>query len=176
MAAAELPEGLEEGRHLTLPRPDLGAWARAALLLTLAAIAALALANAFGQRSSTTTTAAPAATLTVTAPDRVRGGLLYQTRFTIVAHMPVERLHLVLSPGWADGVTLNTLEPSPGQEGSRNGRLSLSYGTLDPGQRLDVFGDWQVNPTTVDSRDVYADVYDGGQLLVRVHRKFTLLP
>ena len=176
MAAAELPEGLTPERHVVFPRVDAGAWARRFLLAIFAVIVALALANVFGQEDSNTTVAAPAATLTVRAPDRLRGGLIYQTEFTVVAHRPLERVHLVLSAGWIDGLTLNTLEPNPGQEGSRDGRLSLSYGTLDPGERLQVFADWQVNPVTVDRRDVYADVYDGGELLARVHRKLTILP
>lgn len=145
-------------------------------MVLLFAIPAAALINVFGQRASSTTAAAPAATLTVRAPERLRGGLLYQTAFTIVAHRHIERLHLVLSESWLDGLTLNTIEPAPGQEGSRNGRLSLSYGTLDPGQRIVVFMDWQVNPTTVKNRGVDADAYDGGELLAHAHRTLTVFP
>jgi hypothetical protein len=176
VAAGDFPDGLERGRHVELTERGRHVWARRALIVVLLAVAGVALMNLFGQQNSNTTASAPAASLTVRAPDRLRGGLLYQTVFTVVAHRPIERLHLVLTPGWLDGMTLNTLEPAPGQEGSRNGRLSLSYGTLDPGQKLVVFADWQVNPTTVAHRDVDADVYDGGELLAHVHRTLTVFP
>lgn len=172
----ELPDGIERARHIDLHRRDGAVRLRRALTVVLVAIPILALLNLAGQRSSETTVAGTAVALTVRAPERLRGGLLYQTAFTLVGRRHVENLHLVLSPGWFDGLTLNTLEPSPGQEGSRNGRVSLSYGTLDPGQRLVVFADWQVNPTTLDRRDLYAAAYDGGKLLTRVHRTLTVLP
>jgi hypothetical protein len=176
VAAAEMPDGIERTRHIELLQRNRAVWLRRALMVVVVAVPILALLNLAGQRPSETVVAGPAVALTVRAPERLRGGLLYQTAFTIVGRRHVERLHLVLSPGWFDGLTLNTLEPGPGQEGSRNGRVSLSYGTLDPGQRLVVFADWQVNPTTVGHRDLYAAVYDGGKLLTRLHRTLTVFP
>jgi hypothetical protein len=132
--------------------------------------------NLFGQQDSNTTAAAPAATLTVRAPDRLRGGLIYQTAFTIVAHRPIQSAELVLSKGWLDGLTLNTVEPAASEETSRDGRVGLTYGKLAPGQRLVVFADWQVNPTTLTHRGVDADVYDGQELLAHVHRTLTVFP
>jgi hypothetical protein len=176
VAAGDLPDGLERGHHIELERRSRQVVGRRVVLALLAAIPVLGLVNLFGQRTSETTAAGAAATLTVRAPARLRGGLLYQTAFTIVAHKPIKRLHLVLSPGWLDGLTLNTVEPAAGNEGSRNGRVSLSYGTLDPGQKIVVFADWQVNPTTVTRRHVNADVYDGGKLLARAHRTLTVFP
>ena len=176
MAPAQLPQGLDRGQHVELEHRAASQWIRRALMGAFAALAVIALLNVVGQRASEVTAAGPAAQLTVRSPTRLRGGLLYQTAFTVVARHHIERLHLVLSPGWFDGITMNTLEPSPGQEGSRNGRVSLSYGTLDPGQRLVVFIEWQVNPTTVDRRDLYANLYDGGKQLARVRRTVTILP
>jgi hypothetical protein len=176
VAAAELPDGIERGRHVSLEGRTLGAWVRVGLMTLLVAIIVVALLNLVGQRPTSVTAAGPSATLTLRAPERLRGGLIYQTAFTIVARRPIDSLHLVLSPGWFDGLTLNTLEPSPGQEGSRNGRVSLSYGTLDPGERLVVFAEWQVNPTSVDHRDLYAELYDGGRRLARVRQPLTIFP
>ena len=167
---------MDRGHHVALEHRAASLWIRRALMAAFGAIALLALLNVAGQRPSAVTAAGPTAALTVRAPTRLRGGLLYQTAFTVVARRSIERLHLVLSPGWFDGITMNTLEPSPGQEGSRNGCVSLSYGSLDPGQRLVVFAEWQVNPTTVDRRDVYADLYEGGKLLARVRRTLTIFP
>ena len=148
---------------------------RSMLALT-AALPVVALFNVFGQRSSTTTVASPAATLAVRAPSRLRGGLLYQTRFTITAHRHIKSLDLVLSPGWFDGLTVNATEPNATQETSKNGSVSMSYGAVDANRRVIVFIYWQVNPTTVAQRDVTADIYDGKNHLAHVNRTLTVLP
>lgn len=176
MAAGDFPEGLERGRHVELDHRERQVVLRRALIALLAAVPVIALVNLVGQRSSATVAARPAATLTVRAPARLRGGLLYQVAFTVVAHRAISSLHLVLSPGWFDGLSLNTMEPAASNEGSRNGRVSLSYGTLDPGQKLVVFTEWQVNPTTIGRRHLTVDVDDGGKLLARARRTLTIFP
>jgi hypothetical protein len=176
MATADLPQGLSRERDIELDRRGWHVWVRRSLLLLVALVPVVGLVNLLGQRATTTTTAGPTAVFDVHAPSVVRGGLIYQTRFTVLARKPIESLHLVLSPGWFDGLTLNTTEPQPGQEGSRDGRVSLSYGSLDPGKRLIAYLEWQANPTTVTHRSVDADVYDGGARLAHVHRTLTVLP
>ena len=71
-----LPDGLRATATSTSRTPPraLGA---TGVLLVLAALIALGLANVFGQRA-TTSAAGAAAELTVEAPDRLRGGLLGQ--------------------------------------------------------------------------------------------------
>lgn len=157
-------------------RPGWKVWGRRALVALLVAVPVIALLNVVGQRSSTSVATGPTAELDVQAPDRLRGGLLFQTRFTVVAKKSIKNLHLVLSPGWFEGVTLNTIEPAADMEGSRNGKVSLSYGSLDPGQRLVVWMEWQMNPTTLTHRSLVAAAYDGGAKLVDVHRTRTVFP
>lgn len=176
VARAELPEGLEHGRHVELEGRRRGVVAQRVLLALLAAIPIVALLNQIGQHNTATVVSGPAVKLTVRAPARLRGGLLYQSAFTIVGRKSIKRLHLVLSPEWFDGMTLNTIEPAPGFEGSRNGRVSLSYGTLSPGQKIVVFSEWQVNPTSVGRRHLKAQVYDGGKLLAQANRTLTVFP
>lgn len=176
MASAQLPQGLTRERDLDLERRSWHVWARRGILALIALVLVAALLNVFGQRATTATTAGPTAVFDVHAPAVLRGGLIYQTRFTVLARKPIGNLHLVLSPGWFDGLTLNTMEPQPGQEGSRDGSVSLSYGSLDPGKRLVAYLEWQVNPTTVTHRSVDADVFDGGARLAHIHRTLTVLP
>jgi hypothetical protein len=113
---------------LTLRRNRDGAAAREVpirrILVALIALLCLAgLLNAFGQRPDTSLAAASAASLKVYAPSRVRGGLFYEARFTIEAKQDLENATLVLDPGWAEGITINTVEPSPVGEASRNGDI-----------------------------------------------------
>jgi len=145
-------------------------------MLTTFVLPVVALFNVFGQRATTTSVASPRATLSLRAPSRLRGGLLYQTRFTITAHQQIKSLSLVLSPGWFDGLTVNAAEPQPSQEASKNGSVALNYGAVDAGKRLIAFIYWQVNPTTVADRHVTADIYDGTTHLAHVNRNLTVFP
>ena len=104
-------------------------WIRRALLGLLAVVCILGLLDVFGQRPSESRAAAAEAELEVQAPDAIRGGLLYQARFTVRALQELKDAQLVLSPGWADGITINTVEPSPVGEASRDGRLAFDLGT-----------------------------------------------
>lgn len=50
-------------------------------------------------------------------------GLLFSARITIHANETLQDAALVLNSNWLEGMTLNTLEPSPVSETSQNGSL-----------------------------------------------------
>jgi hypothetical protein len=137
---------------------------------------ALGLVNLFGQRPSSTIAEASAATLEVHAPERVRGGLYYQARFRVDAVRELEEATLVLDSGWAEGITINTLEPAPIGEGSRDGRLVFELGRVPAGQKHVFFLQLQVNPTNVGHRSQGVHLYDGEELLASVERSVTVFP
>ncbi len=134
---------------------------RRSLLGLVVVLALLALFDVFGQSPSTTSAAAAAATLHVDSPGAVRGGLLYQVRFTVEAHRDLKSATLVLDTGWLDGLTVNTIEPSPVNEASRNGKLALELGHVPAGEKYVLFVDYQVNPTTVGTRTQTVALDDG---------------
>src|SRR4051812_48314899 len=115
-------------RHRDLQGRLQAPWARRALLGLLAVVCVLGLLDVFGQKPHETPAAAPGATLDVQVPSAVRGGLLYQGRFTVRAVEELKDAQLVLSPGWADGITINTVEPGPVGEASRDGSLVFELG------------------------------------------------
>ena len=71
--------------------------------------------------------------LKVYSPSTLRSGLFYESRFTIEAREEIEAATLVLDPGWLEGMTLNTLEPSPIGEASRDGSIALDLGHIPAG-------------------------------------------
>jgi hypothetical protein len=142
----------------------------------LIVVLALGLLNLFGQRPSTMTEDAEAATLEVYAPERVRGGLFYQARFTIEARREVREATLVLDPGWVEGITINTLAPGPVGEASRNGDLSFELGRIPAGDKHVFFLQLQVNPTNVGHRSQGVQLYDGDELLATIDRSITVFP
>ena len=130
----------------------------------------LGLFNLFGQRPSTMSARTDAATLEVYAPERVRSGLFYQARFTIEAQEEVEEATLVLDPGWAEGITINTVAPGPVGEASRDGDLTFELGRIPAGDKHVFFLQLQVNPTNVGHRPQNVRLYDGDELLATVER------
>jgi hypothetical protein len=151
-------------------------WVRRVSLLVVTAIPVLALFNVFGQAPSEAVADSPTATLIVSSPNQVRGGLLFQARFTIVAHQEIKNATLNLGRGWAEGFTINTLEPSPSQETSDNGRLSFQLGDIPARQTFTLYMQFQVNPVTVGSRSQVTELLDGSTGLVAITRDMTVFP
>jgi hypothetical protein len=134
------------------------------------------LLNVFGQRPATSEAGTAAASLKVYSPEHVRGGLYYEARFTITARQDVKNAMLVLNSGWLEGMTVNTIEPSPLGEASRDGKLVLTLGHIRPGKSYILFMQLQVNPTNVGHRSQDAALYDGGTFLTSVDRAITVYP
>jgi len=172
----ELPDGitLEDNRDLRgrSRRP----WYRRALLGCVAALPVLALLNVFGQKPTSTSAAAPAASLRVTAPDRLRGGLIFQVRVEVVAHRDMQEVELVFDRGWFESMSVNSVQPEASNESSRNGRVVLSYGKLNAGHTLIVWLYFQVNQTNVGKRRENVELDDDERPIVHVNRSLTIFP
>lgn len=170
------PDHLDRGRHREYQGRGHQLWVRRAMLLAFAVIVVLGLLNVFGQRSETTRAAGAAARLEVRGPTKVRGGLLYQERITVRALQSIRYPRLVLSQGWADGLQINTIEPNPQSESSRDGKLVFSYGSMQAGDKLELWIDYQVDPTHVGTTDTSVELDDRSAPLVHLPRSLTTFP
>jgi hypothetical protein len=170
------PDGLTLERNRDLRGRSGHVWYRRALLCLVAVFPALALLNVFGQRPTTTAAHGRAADLSVTAPARLRSGLIFQVRVQVTAHEDVAKPQLVFDPGWWESMSENSMEPNPSSQTNENGRVVLSYNKLAAGHKLVVWLYFQVNPTNVGNRreDVVLD--DGAGVITRVHRSLTIFP
>jgi hypothetical protein len=137
---------------------------------------ALGLVNLFGQRPSTEIASGSAAKLSVYAPERVRGGLYFEARFRIDAVRELKKATLVLGPGWAEGLTINTVEPSPIGEASRDGDLVFELGHVPAGKKYVLYLQLQVNPTNVGHRSQRVELLDGDTPIATVDRSITVFP
>jgi hypothetical protein len=173
----DVPDQIVLKRDRDLDGRSWEIWLRRGLFALLPLVSLLGLLNLFGQHPSTiTSNAAGAASLKLYAPDTVRSGLLWQARFHITAQRDLKQATLVLSPGWLEGMTVNTIEPSPVGEASNNGRLSLDLGHIPAGQSHLLFIQLQTNPTNVGHRDASVTLKDGDTPLLQVHRTITIFP
>jgi len=151
-------------------------WVRRAVLGGIAVLGLLALLNVFGQRPVTTGAEGAEARIEVEAPTTLRGGVFFMGRITIETQEELENATLVLDPGWLESMHVNTIEPAPAEEESRDGRLALSYGRLAAGETAVVYLELQVNPTNVGRRSQGVELRDGEELVTRSDRTVTILP
>jgi hypothetical protein len=149
---------------------------RRSVVTVLALVLLAGLLNAFGQHPETSKAGTSRATLKVYAPSRLRGGLYYEARFTITAREDLKNATLVLDPGWGEGITINTIEPSPIGEASRDGDLVFELGHVKAGTSHILFVQQQVNPTNVGRRSQDVALYDGDTFLTSIDRTVTIFP
>jgi len=173
---AEIPDQIVLRRHRDLEGRRGGIYWRRAMVGLLAAFLVAGLFNLFGQRPDDTTLKARGVTFQLHAPRFLRGGLLYEASFTI---RPLKTLHhpvLVLSQGWAVAQTINTLEPSPATQTSDNGEIALGLGPIKADAMYTLFGEFQVNPTSVGSYAGDVTLYDGNTKLIHFDRTLVVYP
>jgi hypothetical protein len=173
---AAAPEGLTLQHHRDLEGREKRPHVRWAILAVIAVFLALGLLNAFGQRPDTATASTDSVELEVYSPTRLRSGLYFMSRFTITAETEIAQATLVLDPGWLEGMTLNTLEPSPVGEANRDGRLALDLGRIPAGSKHVFFLHFQVNPTNVGRRSQDVELLDGDRRLLHLDRTVTVFP
>jgi hypothetical protein len=176
--ADEAPEFLDLRRHRDLEGRTYERWVPNVLFALICLIPLAALFGVFGQNPEVKRVANPngAATLELSAPAAVRSGLLFQARFDIRAKREIKDAVLVLDSGWLESMTLNTLEPSPSKESSRNGSLALDLGAIPAGKLWRQFLEFQANPVNLGSQSQGATLYDGNVPLLHINRNIRVWP
>jgi hypothetical protein len=172
---ADVPDGIVLRRHRDIAGIRSHWWRRAFLTL-IAAFVLVGLLNVFGQRPEGSRAEAPSATLSVFAPKAVRGGLLWEARFHVTARQDLKKATLVLDSGWAEGMQINTIEPSPIGEASRDGKLAFELGHIAAGHSFVLYVEFQVNSTNVGRRSQTVRLDDGDTPILTVHRTVTVFP
>jgi hypothetical protein len=173
---ADQLDGLALDTSRDLRGRDAEPWARRVILLLLAVVPVLALFNLYGQSATVASASSSAVKLTVRSPTHARGGLLYEARFTIQASQDIKNATLALGGGWANGLTINTIEPSPTNETSNDGDLSFQLGEIPAGHSFVLHMQFQVNPTTTGTRRQQVALLDGDTPLVSLTRHLTVFP
>jgi hypothetical protein len=177
VTVAQPPDLLTLKRHRELEGLyTSGLVVRRVAYAVLFVLAVLGLLNVFGQRPFTSTKDAAPARLALYAPSHLRGGLLFMARFEITAKQDMQNATLVLAPGWTEDMTINTIEPSPTNETSDNGRLTLELGQIKAGATFVLYMDFQVNPTNVGRSSQDVELRDGDTHITTIERSLTVYP
>lgn len=176
--ASPVPDYIDVRSHRDLEGRGVDRWLPGVLFALLAAIPVLALLNVFGQDPDTVTATAAGgeASLALTAPTDVRGGLLVEARFDIRAKRELKDAVLVLDSGWFESMTVNTIEPAPAEETSRDGSVAFDIGSIPAGKLWRQYIQFQPNPVNVGSQSQGVTLYDGNSELLHIDRKVTVYP
>jgi hypothetical protein len=170
------PDHIVLKRHRDLVGRQRHPWIRRGLLSLLGLVCLLGLLDLFGQLSGTTHAAAAQAELSVSAPTRVRSGLLYTARFDVRARTSIEQAWLVLDKGWFENVQVNSYVPQPVSQASRDGRVAFELGHIPADQSYVFYLQFQLNPTDLGRRSENVELDDGTQRIVRIERTATVFP
>lgn len=173
---AGIPDGITLERNRDLVGARRSPMYRRLLMLCIAVLPILALANVFGQHPSTTAVEAHGVRLSVTAPTRLRSGLIFQVRTEVIAHRNIKELELVFDHGWWESMSTNAIVPEPSEASSEDGRVVLTYGKLEAGEKWIGWIYFQVNPTNVGKRREDVEVRDNKTPLAHMHRSITIFP
>jgi Mn2+/Fe2+ NRAMP family transporter len=165
------PDGIALERNRDLVGWMHSPWIRRVILCCIAVLPVLALLNVFGQHPTTSSASSPAVSVNVTAPARLRSGLIFQVRTQVLARRDVGQLQIAFDKGWWESMSVNSIVPEPTEETSENGRVELPAG-----HTLVSWIYFMVNPTNVGKRTENIDVLDGSNVLVHIHRALTIFP
>jgi len=171
-----VPQGLTLKRHRDLTDRMAHPVVRQLLVALLAGILVLGLVNVFGQRVEESSAESSTARFEVSAPTKLRGGIFFQARFRVFAIEEIAKATVVLDPDWLEDSTLNTVEPAPVGEASRNGRIALELGRIPAGAEHRLYLHFQVNPTALGRRSHDVELYDGDRLLLSIDRDAMVWP
>jgi hypothetical protein len=173
---ASVPDLLTLKRHRDLVGRERRPYIRWFLLTLIGLVLLLGLANVFGQKPHTDTATGDGVELEVYSPEHLRSGLFFMSRFTIRAERELEAATLLLDPGWLEGITLNTLVPSPVGEANRDGKIAFDLGRVRAGTEHAFFLHFQVNPTETGRRPQDVELLDGETPLLTIDRTVTIFP
>ena len=170
------PDGITLESHRDLYGRKQYVWARRGLLCCIAVLPLFALLNVFGQHPATSSANTAAASLSITAPTRLRSGLIFQVRVKVYAHRDIKQPQLDFSEGWWESMSVNSIVPEPEQEIYKHGHVQLTYGKLGAGESLVFRIYFQVNPTNVGKHIEDVTLADGDTPLLTIDRSLTVFP
>jgi hypothetical protein len=117
------------------------------------------------------------ATLSVSAPSDLRGGLIFQVRIDITAHRRLAHPSLVFSHAWFDSMTTNAVAPQPSSQTSAGDDPAFHLSAIRAGDTATYWFYFQVNPTNVGwQRPETIDLLNGSVRVASIHRTVTIYP
>jgi hypothetical protein len=171
--ADQYPEGIS-ARHASAGANRHASWWRLGPLALVMAAALFGWLGGAPAPARRVTSAA--ATLAVTTPDRLRNGMMFETRISAVAKRAVgDAVIAVPAAMWRD-VTVNGMIPEPVEEEFAGGEFRFHFGPLDAGETLGLKIDGQLNPPRYSTSIGRLRLLDGEAELAALPLSLKVIP
>jgi hypothetical protein len=161
---AILPDGVSESCR----DPGIGGWWSIIRLVVIGSLLLVAAIGVLGTGSpEPVRVRTPQAQLVIESPSPLRNGMFFETRVSVRPDQDVQDAVIAVSADvWRD-VTINTMIPSPAEEGFDRGYFLFHFGPLGPGEELTFKLDGQINPSRQADHLGSIEFRDGERPLAR---------
>ncbi len=168
-----LPSGIEADHLREARRFPAGTLA----IIVLGALIAAALGGLLGGTGPDRLRADNAmAELVVEVPGTLRSGMFFETTIAVETHARFADARLAMTPALWRSITINTEMPQPGEEDYADGYFRLHYGALEPGDRIELKLDAQINPDLFAGTRGEVVLFEGDRAITRVPVHLRVLP
>lgn len=170
-----LPDGIRESQ--VTGKGGLSSKFRWFPLFILGSVLVLALLGTFGGLDSPVIEAeGEAGSLRVEAPAVLRNGEFFEMHITGVAHQALAKPTIAVSSRYWNDLTINTMLPAPASEGYEDGFFLFEFDPFEPGDRIDLKIDGQVNPPMFAGTRGAIEWRDGERVLAATPVELRVLP
>ena len=101
---------------------------------------------------------------------------MFTSEIVITPAVRLRDARVFLARGWFQGMSVNTIEPSPAEETSDGPWVIFSFGPLPPGRDFHLWLSLQTNPTNVGAHSQDVALYDGPTPVATIHRNLFVFP
>lgn len=146
-------------------------------LFVLGAVVALAMFGVFGGLGSPVIEVeGDAGTLQVEAPAILRNGEFFEMHITGIAHEALAKPTIAVESRYWNDLTINTMLPAPASEGFKEGFFLFEFDPFEPGERIELKIDGQVNPSMFAGTEGAIEWRDGDRVLARTPIELRVMP
>lgn len=166
------PDGIDPQRHV-----GAGRVATPLAFAALGGLLAAGLSGLFGGDAPTISSRnfGPA-DMSVRVPAVLRNGEFFEMEVAVESRAPIEDASIAFDqPLWRN-ITINTAMPAASEERFEAGGYRMSFGRLDPGKRLVVKLDGQVNPPMFKGTAGRVRLFDGDRPIGDIPIRIKVMP
>jgi hypothetical protein len=116
------------------------------------------------------------ASLSLRVPEVLRNGEFFEMELAFESQAPLADAVIAIEPSLWRNITINTMIPAAAEEEFSDNAYRLHHGPLEPGERLHLKFDGQINPPMFLGTEGTVALFDGEQEIGAVPVSIKVLP